>query len=251
MRIFALPTALRPCPPAQPARGRGGPARRGRARQARPGARAGGAGLRRVSDALRPRRPIPSRAPRRGRGRPAGAAGSRKSCAARRCAQGFGGARPAGPGRRRRGRGHGDGVARRRRAARDLGRRRRAGQKPELAGPGAAPRRRDCFAPRLGEGRRPLLGEAGWGKLAALAYAWAALAALDLAQDLSRRADRLTDAAPKLRAKGKGRALEAPLAEHGDYHSDALKIQTRSFASRMRRCGAAWLTRAAGRALSE
>ena len=47
----------------------------------------------------------------------------------------------------------------------------------------------------------------------ALAYARAALAALDLAQDLSRRADRLTDAAPKLRAKGKGRALEALLAD--------------------------------------
>ena len=62
-----------------------------------------------------------------------------------------------------------------------------------------------------GEGRRPHPGEAGWGKLAALSYARAALAALDLAQDLSRRAGRLTDAAPKLRAKGKGRALEALL----------------------------------------
>jgi hypothetical protein len=64
-----------------------------------------------------------------------------------------------------------------------------------------------------GEGRRPRPGEAGWGKLAALSYARAALAALDLAQDLSRRAGRLTDAAPKLRAKGKGRALEALLAD--------------------------------------
>ena len=49
MRILALPTALRPCPPAQPARGRGGPARRGRARQARPAL--GPAG--RVYDAFR------------------------------------------------------------------------------------------------------------------------------------------------------------------------------------------------------
>ena len=62
-----------------------------------------------------------------------------------------------------------------------------------------------------GDGRRPRPGEAGWGKLVALAYARAALAALDLAQDLSRRAARLADAAPKLRAKGKGRALEALL----------------------------------------
>ena len=63
------------------------------------------------------------------------------------------------------------------------------------------------------EGRRPRPGEAGWVRLVALAYARAALAALDLAQDLSRRAVRLMEAAPKLRAKGKGRALEALLAD--------------------------------------
>jgi Protein of unknown function (DUF1403) len=64
-----------------------------------------------------------------------------------------------------------------------------------------------------GEGRRPKPGEPGWTKAAALAYARAALSALDLAQDLTRRASRLMDAAPKLRAKGKGRALEALLAD--------------------------------------
>jgi hypothetical protein len=64
-----------------------------------------------------------------------------------------------------------------------------------------------------GEGRRPRPGEAGWGKLVALAYARAALAALDLAQDLARRAPQLADAAPKLRAKGKAGAIEAPLAD--------------------------------------
>ena len=63
------------------------------------------------------------------------------------------------------------------------------------------------------EGRRPRPGEAGWAKLAALYYARAALAALDLAHDLSRRAARLTDAAPKLRAKGKTGAVEALLAD--------------------------------------
>jgi hypothetical protein len=63
------------------------------------------------------------------------------------------------------------------------------------------------------EGRRPTPGEAGWTKAVALAYARAALSALDLAQDLGRRAARLVDAAPKLRAKGKGRALEALLAD--------------------------------------
>ncbi len=65
----------------------------------------------------------------------------------------------------------------------------------------------------VGEGRRPRPGEAGWMKLVALSYARAALAALDLAQDLSRRAARLADAAPKLRAKGKTGAIEALLAD--------------------------------------
>ena len=63
------------------------------------------------------------------------------------------------------------------------------------------------------EGRRPKPGEAGWSKLVALSTARAALAALDLAQDLARRAGRLDDAEPKLRAKGKGRALAALLGD--------------------------------------
>jgi Protein of unknown function (DUF1403) len=64
-----------------------------------------------------------------------------------------------------------------------------------------------------GEGRRPRPGEAGWVKLVAISYARAALAALDLAQDLSRRAARLADTAPKLRAKGKTGAIAALLAD--------------------------------------
>ncbi len=72
----------------------------------------------------------------------------------------------------------------------------------------------ELFARRgAGAGRGPRPGEAGWMKLAALAYARAALAALDLAHDLSRRAARLADAAPKLRAKGKTGAIEALLAD--------------------------------------
>ena len=72
----------------------------------------------------------------------------------------------------------------------------------------------ELFARRgAGEGRRPRPGEPGWERLVALAYARAALAALDLAQDLSRRAARLADAAPKLRAKGKAGAIEALLAD--------------------------------------
>jgi len=72
----------------------------------------------------------------------------------------------------------------------------------------------ELFARRAtGEGRRPRPGEASWMKLVALAYARAALAALDLAQDLSRRAARLADVSPKLRAKGKTGALEALLAD--------------------------------------
>ena len=72
----------------------------------------------------------------------------------------------------------------------------------------------ELFARRgVGEGRRPRPGEAGWMKLVALSYARAALAALDLAHDLSRRAARLADAVPKLRAKGKTGAIEALLAD--------------------------------------
>ncbi len=72
----------------------------------------------------------------------------------------------------------------------------------------------ELFARRgVGEGRRRRPGEAGWMNLVALSYARAALAALDLAQDLSRRAARLADAAPKLRAKGKTGAIEALLAD--------------------------------------
>ena len=72
----------------------------------------------------------------------------------------------------------------------------------------------ELFARRAtGEGRRPRPGEASWMKLVALSYTRAALAALDLAQDLSRRAARLADAAPKLRAKGKTGAIEALLAD--------------------------------------
>jgi hypothetical protein len=64
-----------------------------------------------------------------------------------------------------------------------------------------------------GEGRRPKPGEAGWTKAVALANARAALSALDLALDLSRRAARLMDVSPKLRAKGKSGALEVLLAD--------------------------------------
>ena len=92
-------------------------------------------------------------------------------------------------------------------------RRRRARQGPRLAVADAL-LAGELFSRRsAGEGRRPRPGDPGWGKLVALAYARAALAALELAQDLSRRAEKLAEAAPKLRAKGKGRALEALLGD--------------------------------------
>ena len=72
----------------------------------------------------------------------------------------------------------------------------------------------ELFARRAtGDGRRPRPGEPDWERLVALAYARAALAALDLAQDLSRRSARLADAAPKLRAKGKAGAIAALLGD--------------------------------------
>ena len=92
-------------------------------------------------------------------------------------------------------------------------RRRRVGESPQLADPSALARRRAFLRRATGEGRRPRPGEADWGKLVAFAYAGAALVALDLTQDLSRRAARLADTAPKLRVKGKARALDALLAD--------------------------------------
>jgi len=82
------------------------------------------------------------------------------------------------------------------------------------------------------EGRRPRPCEPGWTKAVALAYARAALAALDMAQDLSRRAARLADAAPKLRAKGKTGAIEALLAD--DAVSAAAPIPDLSVRARRR-----------------
>ena len=59
--------------------------------------------------------------------------------------------------------------------------------------------------------RRTRPADSDWPKAAALAYARAALNALDLADELFRGAQRLGAAAPKLRAKGKGRVLTALL----------------------------------------
>ena len=191
--------------------GRGGAARRDRARETRAGARAGRMGLCRLPRARRPRRPVPlerlaaiaadlqapldpqkaaelTAALRKvgapGRPAPIVAAAAAEAVIAMRadaeplallCADAA--------------------------LAKSLG---WPTPLPLLAG--------ELFARRAtGEGRRPRPGEAGWMKLVALAYARAALAALDLAQDLSRRTSRLMDAAPKLRAKGKERALQALL----------------------------------------
>ena len=91
-------------------------------------------------------------------------------------------ARTAGPNRRGRGRRSGDRAARRRRAARNLGA--DAAMAKTLGWPTPLPLlASELFLRRASsEGRRPRPGEAGWGKLVALAYARAALAALDLAR---------------------------------------------------------------------
>ena len=62
-------------------------------------------------------------------------------------------------------------------------------------------------------GRRPKPGEPAWPNTAARAIALAATAALDLAADLSRRADVLLAIAPTLRAKPAQRIVELLLAE--------------------------------------
>ena len=64
-----------------------------------------------------------------------------------------------------------------------------------------------------GGGRRPRPGDADWEKHAAGATALAAASALDLAAGLSRRADALLAAAPKLRAKPAAKIVDLLLAE--------------------------------------
>jgi hypothetical protein len=61
--------------------------------------------------------------------------------------------------------------------------------------------------------RRPRAGEGGWPLTIATAYILAATAALDLAADLSWRAQRLQTVSPKLRAKGADVIVEALLRE--------------------------------------
>ena len=65
---------------------------------------------------------------------------------------------------------------------------------------------------RTGEGDRSP-GEPAWSKTAAGAIALAAASALDLAADLSRRADTLIAVAPKLRAKPAAKIVDLLLAE--------------------------------------
>src|SRR5271166_2201648 len=148
--------------PAQPARGRIGAAGRGRPRKTRPGARAGRTRIRRVPRPRRSQRLFPPRAARRRRGRPAVAARPGEGGGARRGAEGGVRAQPAGPARRGRGRRSGGRAARRRRAARPFLRRRRAGQKPELADPGAAARRRVFASVERGAAGAP--GRGGLGQ---------------------------------------------------------------------------------------
>jgi hypothetical protein len=64
-----------------------------------------------------------------------------------------------------------------------------------------------------GRGRRAQPGDPGWAKIAAGAIALAAVSALDVAADLSRRANTLIAVAPKLRAKPAQRIVELLLAE--------------------------------------
>ncbi|PRD40841.1 hypothetical protein C5748_24700 [Phyllobacterium phragmitis] len=67
---------------------------------------------------------------------------------------------------------------------------------------------------RAGANRRRLrIGEEGWRKACLIAHAQAALEAYDSAADLARRAERLKTVAPKLRAKGSARIVEALLQD--------------------------------------
>jgi Protein of unknown function (DUF1403) len=64
-----------------------------------------------------------------------------------------------------------------------------------------------------GGGRRARPNEAAWARTAAAAIALGAATTLDLAADLARRADTLTAAAPKLRAKPAAKVVDLLLTE--------------------------------------
>ena len=64
-----------------------------------------------------------------------------------------------------------------------------------------------------GGGRRPRPGDPAWPNAAAGAIALAAASALDLAADLSRRAETLLAVAPKLRSKPAAKIVDLLLAE--------------------------------------
>ncbi|RCS25929.1 DUF1403 family protein [Phyllobacterium salinisoli] len=67
---------------------------------------------------------------------------------------------------------------------------------------------------RAGPNRRRLrIGEEGWRRACLIAYTQAALEAYDIAADIARRAERLKAVAPKLRAKGSARIVEALLQD--------------------------------------
>ena len=106
------------------------------------------------------------------------------------------------------------------RAARGLARRRRAGAAAEMAVRACPCSPRLCL--RAADGARA--GDVADGAEGAIVFAYAKAAArpVDLSAELGRRAQRLQDAAPKLRAKGAGAALQALLDE--DFLSAATKL---------------------------
>ncbi len=63
------------------------------------------------------------------------------------------------------------------------------------------------------DGRRPRPSDHDWADALAGAYALSAQQAFDIAIDLSRRTQKLSHVAPKLRAKGAGRVIEMVLAD--------------------------------------
>ena len=90
-----------------------------------------------------------------------------------------------------------------------MDRRRGARRRTQLAAPTPllAGELLSAASQRAGGRLRP--GDSAWPTAAAHTYARAALSALDLADELCRSAARLAAVGPKLRAKGKGRALKA------------------------------------------
>jgi hypothetical protein len=97
---------------------------------------------------------------------------------------------------------------------------------------------------RAADARTCGLEDESWQKLVALAYAQSAASAIDLAGDLSRRANKLLSQRAKLRAKGAGKVVDTLLQDDA-FAPDAAVAETKASA-----CSSGVMTVAGGASMT-